>query len=119
MSEKRFPITGIQPYASRQLEMRAECAWEVIIRGHSVIAGDDGGEDSQGRAKLRLQPPAELVKRAFEIADIFVDTVEARGDLRVISREELLTAEEEIQEYKANFYARQRTNKLNENLNKG
>ncbi len=63
------------------LELRAMLAWELIHHFGSVAA-TDGGEDSGQRAKLVLQTPEQVVGRCFEIADLFVIEVEARGDIR-------------------------------------
>src|SRR5438309_11216444 len=65
-------------------ELRSQLAWELIQR-FALIAADDGGEDSHGRAKLRLLTTGEVVVRAYAIADEFVTTAEARAELRQVS----------------------------------
>ena len=59
-------------------ELRAAMAWELVVR-YGSVAGKLDGEDTHGRARLGLQTPEELVERCFKIADLYVDTAEARG----------------------------------------
>ena len=65
-------------------ELRSQLAWE-LIHHFAIVAGAEGGEDSQGRAKLRLLTTGEVVVRAYAIADEFVTTAEARAELRQVS----------------------------------
>jgi hypothetical protein len=69
------------------LEARAAIALK-LIEHFAVVAGFPEGEDSAGRAKVRLQTANELVKRAFEIADLFVDLAETRSEIRETTHKE-------------------------------
>lgn len=60
------------------LEVRASIALSMIDR-HGLIVGASNREDSQGRAVIEAMSAQETVKRAFELADYFVATCEARG----------------------------------------
>lgn len=53
---------------NEDLTLRAKLVIELLRCG--CIAGINSGEDSQGRAKLSLQNPLELVDRTFEIVDL-------------------------------------------------
>ena len=44
-----------------------------MIERWGMVQGIEDGEDSAGRAKLRLATPAELVSRAMEVADLLHD----------------------------------------------
>lgn len=51
----------------------------VLIEKWSMVAAEDGGEDSAGRAKARIPSPAAIVERAFNIAEAFWDEAARRG----------------------------------------
>jgi hypothetical protein len=53
-------------------------AREFISRWGMVAAVPDG-EDSSGRAKVRLSTPEELVVRAFETAELFHKALEEKN----------------------------------------
>lgn len=63
------------------LSLRARFAMSLMDR-HANVAADDGGEDSAGRQKLRLQKVAELVERSCEMADLMIGSMEERGWIR-------------------------------------
>lgn len=70
----------------------AELAVRMIERWGQVAAIDDG-EDSAGRAKLRLATPEELVTRAFEVAELYVYHAAHRGHvIEGVSKEDLMRA---------------------------
>lgn len=58
----------------------AQFAMQLIDR-HANVAGHEDGEDSQGRSKLRLQTPEELVERSFKIAQLTFAMARARGHM--------------------------------------
>ena len=60
------------------LTLPARIACELLTKWGMVAATPDG-EDSAGRAKLRLQTPVELADRAVETAGIAVDLFKALG----------------------------------------
>lgn len=57
--------------------MRAGLAMDMA-RKWGMVAGKPDGEDSEGRAKLGLLSPAEVVERAIETADLLMTEIEAR-----------------------------------------
>ena len=59
-------------------DQTARMAFALIERWGAVAAEADG-EDSTGRAKLKLQSPADLVKRAFDIAEAAIAEAKKRG----------------------------------------
>lgn len=52
-----------------------------IIEKHAMVAADGDGEDSSGRAKLRLQTPEELVERSFRIAELTMEKARSTGHM--------------------------------------
>lgn len=64
-----------------ELEVRAGIALALIERWGPVAATLDG-EDSAGRAKMRLQTPEELVRRCFDVAEVFVEHAELNGYIK-------------------------------------
>jgi hypothetical protein len=61
-----------------QLDIRARIALGLIERWGQV-AGEIDGEDSAGRAKLRLATPAEVVNRACDCAQGAMDAFISKG----------------------------------------
>lgn len=61
-----------------QPDPRAEFAQRLIERWGLVVS-EDGGEDSQGRAKMRRSTPEEIVKAACDTAEKAIDEFEKRG----------------------------------------
>lgn len=65
----------------------------ILIEKWGLVAAMPDGEDTAGRAKLRLPTPDELVNRAFDIAAKTYEVARARGllisvpDLNEINRE--------------------------------
>jgi len=53
----------------------------AIIERFAIVAATPNGEDSAGRQALDLQPPVDLVKRAFDIAELAYEECNARGHL--------------------------------------
>jgi hypothetical protein len=51
----------------------------TLLEKFALISATDGGEDSAARAKLRLMEPAEVAKRACDIAEAAFQEMEARG----------------------------------------
>jgi len=50
----------------------------TLVERWGMVAGTDGGEDSQGRAKLKLQSPTEVVARACETAELLMAEIRRR-----------------------------------------
>lgn len=61
-----------------------------LVKNYGIISAKDDGEDTQGRAKIKLLSPEEVVDRCCTIADLLVEEFEARGWIR----EDMRTAEE-------------------------
>lgn len=74
-------------------ELRSALTWE-LIHHFGAVAGADGGEDSAGRAKLRLSTPGELVTRCYEITDMFMQACQERGEIRDLGMSDEEAAEE-------------------------
>ena len=53
----------------------------ALIEKHAMIAANGDGEDSSGRAKLRLQTPEELVERSFRIAELTMEKARSTGHM--------------------------------------
>lgn len=85
--QRYWPLEVTGQDRGYRMELRAALAWELIHHFGSV-AGEDGGEDSQGRSKLRLQTPGELVSRVYSIVDIFIAAAEQREEIRAIDMTE-------------------------------
>lgn len=69
---ERIDEETCQIVQSEHLEFEAKVAEEFIARW-GMVAGAPDGEDSAGRAKLRLQTPEELIERAFNTAALFME----------------------------------------------
>lgn len=82
---------------------KAKIVVEMINRW-GMVTGIPDGEDSAGRAKLKLMPPEILVSRAFVIADLMFDELEAR-DWSIVTAtfDELDLAKNNILEEKENI----------------
>jgi hypothetical protein len=64
---KPKPFVSIHPKEG----LNAEAAYAMhLAERFALIAGEDDGEDSAGRQKLRLATPIEVVKRACNIAEL-------------------------------------------------
>lgn len=61
-----------------QLDTQARIVIDLVTRWGLVAATPDG-EDSTGRAKLRLATPEELVDRAMKTTDLLVEALK-KGD---------------------------------------
>lgn len=46
-----------------------------LVERWGLVAGEDGGEDSSGRSKLRVQSPEEVVNRAVTTAELLVEAI--------------------------------------------
>lgn len=51
----------------------------VCIEKWGMVAGMPDGEDSAGRARIRLATPEEVVERAMTVAELFYRAARARG----------------------------------------
>jgi hypothetical protein len=68
----------IETWETTRLELTAELAWNLLVRWGMVSAKEDG-EDTAGRQKLVLTPPADTVTRAFDIAEQFMSECQKRN----------------------------------------
>lgn len=68
-------------YRKRAFDPEAEFALQCIQKWGMVAAKDDG-EDSSGRAKIKLSTPEEIVDRAFKIARLAMEHI-AREDMLI------------------------------------
>jgi hypothetical protein len=51
----------------------------VLVERWGMVAAVEDGEDSAGRARLRLATPEEVVARAVKCATLLVDECRSRG----------------------------------------
>ncbi len=72
-----FPIETVGVTSRVLFDIRAQIALTMLEK-HGLITGKNGAEDSQGRARIMEMPPAETVKRAFDIAEEFIAVCEKR-----------------------------------------
>lgn len=77
VSKNAWSSNPVTVWNREVMEIEARLASEMIIRWGMVAAAPDG-EDSAGRAKLRLLTPAELVERACESATLLIMECRAR-----------------------------------------
>ncbi len=68
----------IRDFPKHWPNLRAKIATEMVSKW-AMLAVESDGEDSAGRAKLRSMPPADVVNRSVETADLLVAQFEARG----------------------------------------
>lgn len=66
------------------LSLRGAVAMD-IIKHCALVTGQDDGEDSAGRSRIKLMAAADVAKRANDIADILVSDWEQRGWVEVLS----------------------------------
>ena len=70
------------------LDNRGKAVAEFISRW-GMIAGVPDGEDSAGRAKIRLATTEELVKRAFDVVELMFNEAKVRGMTLEITQEDI------------------------------
>lgn len=80
MDEKYFPVSTLRDDRGFILGARASIALRILDH-FAIIAATDGGEDSAGRHRLKLHEPEQLVARAFEIANLFIEQAEQQGEI--------------------------------------
>lgn len=86
--QEYWPLGHMLHDGGAVMEMRTSLAWE-LIHHFGLVSGRVTGQDDAGRAVLDVMPAREVVQRAFELADAFVDTAEVRGGLRPVTDAEL------------------------------
>lgn len=75
-----------------------------MINRWGMVSGIPDGEDSAGRAKIKLMPPEILVNRAFVIADLMFEELAARDwSIVTATLDELDLAKSNILEEKENM----------------
>lgn len=86
--QQYWPLSNSVGKFGLLMEFRSAMAWQLIER-FGLISGRRGTEDSQGRAAIEEMPPAEIVQRAFAIADEFVEAAQSRGELKEFTEADL------------------------------
>lgn len=76
--QKRFGKIESATMNTRVPCTEARMAMEMIVKW-GLVAGENGGEDSAGRHKLRLATPEELVERAVKVAEIACQAFEGKN----------------------------------------
>lgn len=69
------------------LEARAGIAF-TIMEKWAMVSGKPGVEDSAGRQTIELLPVAEVIDRAFCLADAFMERCELRGEVKGYSEDD-------------------------------
>ncbi len=75
---KPFSRNEIVYHSDRSPNMCARLAMEYVKEWGMIMAATDG-EDSAGRAKLRIATPDEVTERACEVASLLLEKLERRG----------------------------------------
>lgn len=89
----KFDDKNVVVYTTETFDQEANIAL-VLIEKWGLVAAMPDGEDSAGRAKLRLPTPQELATRALDIAQEFTALARKRGhvvllpDLNEINKEQ-------------------------------
>ena len=65
----------------------------ALLERWGPVAGEEDGEDSAGRAKIRRLSAEEIVEHACEIADRAIDSFRARGWMKAVPALSELEAE--------------------------
>ncbi len=73
-----YDYTGYKFTPGKLIVGPGSIALEMVIRW-GAVAGSPDGEDSAGRAKTRVQTPAEVVERACETAAALWAELDRRG----------------------------------------
>lgn len=76
--DEHYTLPEAVVYMKQVLDGPATLAKELLERW-GMVAGMPDGEDSAGRAKVRLATPDELVGRALTVAELFYAQAAARG----------------------------------------
>lgn len=69
--EMESKLPTIMVHNTDHLKRPARMA-QAFVEKWGMVAAEDGGEDSSGRAKLKLSTPQEVVDRACEIAGLLL-----------------------------------------------
>lgn len=64
-----------------EFSAKAIMMWDLLL-SHPLVNAIQDGEDSSGRARIRLQTPQETVQRASEIVEIFMAHCESTQQVR-------------------------------------
>ena len=80
INDQAYGSREIIPYFTERPNQVGHYALE-LIKQHANVAGHQDGEDSTGRAKLRLQAVDELVTRSFDIAELAYKVARERGHM--------------------------------------
>jgi hypothetical protein len=84
------------------LDLAAGMAFDLLSKW-GMVAAVDNGEDSSGRAKVRLSTPEEVVERAVKTAELFLRVADERGWICTVSDE----MEAELEKSQAEPYPRE------------
>lgn len=56
----------------------------ALVEKWGMVSGVEGGEDSSGRAKLRLMTPGEVVERAVATSELLAKTIREKNWMTII-----------------------------------
>jgi hypothetical protein len=72
----------------------------ALVERWGMVAGEPDGEDSAGRAKLRLSSPREITRRACETASEMASEMRKRGWFVMVPTWDEMEAEVKLQKDK-------------------
>jgi len=75
---EKYGQKGVMIHDTELFEEEFKMAIEMVHRW-GMVAGVDAGEDSSGRAKVRLATPEEVVTRAFTCVNLLLQGARDRG----------------------------------------
>ena len=75
---KAYSDFQVSVWETEHLELPAAIALD-LIKTNGFLTGCPDGEDSQGRAQMKLLPEDELVSRAFKIGELFMEAARSKG----------------------------------------
>lgn len=88
MVETKVRVRRVNASGEREVVAYNNCVLDeaarlalTFLERWGMVAGIEDGEDSAGRAKLKLLSPDEIVDRAFTIAEKALAAAKARGHL--------------------------------------
>lgn len=69
---------SIGVWETEHLTMEGKIALAMVERW-GLVQGQEDGEDSSGRAKLKLMVPEDVVARAMTVTELFITAVRSRN----------------------------------------
>jgi len=67
-------------HRTKALSIAGDLAFRLVER-YGLINAQEDGEDSAGRAKIKLMPVHDTIQRCFDLAEAFVLEADRRGHI--------------------------------------